>query len=286
MRRVMLFVLGVIVVPLVIGVILATVIGGWESIGAAVIVGLAIIVMMLIAARIMFRRFNPVTEMVDEQLVEAEVQRRQLLADVGHELRTPLTVIRGEVEAFIDGVHEPDEERLTELLADVAVMERLLGDLQTLSTTDAGRLALHPEPTDVVDLAASVVHNFESSEPAVTLEVVDPDVDADVDPVRIREVLTNLLTNAARATDAAGEVTVRVARSSSPGRTAAIEVVDTGAGIERDQLGTIFDRFQKGRDSDGSGLGLTISRHLVEAHGGTISIDSLPGQGTTVRVEL
>jgi len=286
MRRVMLFVLGVVVVPLVVGVILATVIGGWVSIGAAVIVGLAMIVMMLIAARIMFRRFNPVTELVDEQLLEAEIQRRQLLADVGHELRTPLTVIRGEVEAFIDGVHEPDEARLRELLADVAVMERLLGDLQTLSTTEAGQLALHPEPTDLVDLAASVVHNFASSQPPVVLVSSGDDVDAEVDPVRIREVLTNLLTNAVRATPPEGSVTVEVVSSENAGHTASLTVTDTGSGIRPEQVSSVFNRFEKGDDSDGSGLGLTISRHLVEAHGGTISIESLHGYGTTVHVML
>jgi two-component system sensor histidine kinase BaeS len=274
------------VVPLGIGVILAIVFGGWESIGAAIVVGLALIVMLVIGVRLVFRESGRVARMVDAQLEQAEMQRRQLLADVGHELRTPLTVIRGEVEAFIDGVHEPDEARLSELLEDVAVMERLIDDLHTLSTGEAGQLALHPEPTDLVDLATSVVHNFASSQPPVTIEPTDEDVDAEIDPIRIREVLTNLLTNAVRATSANGHVTVRVGRSLSPHHSATIEVADTGTGMEPERLSSVFDRFEKGADSDGSGLGLTISRHLVEAHGGTIRINSDAGQGTTVTVEL
>lgn len=314
-RGAVLFVLVVIVLPLVAGVVLAVTIGGWESVGLAVVVIAGLGLLFAFGARLAIRDLRPVRELITatgrladgdhtarvhassramgpvvssfnemaEQIQSAEVQRRRLLADLSHELRTPLTVIRGEIEAFSDGVHEPTPARLDELLADVRVMERLLDDLQTLSTSEAGQLTLHFEPTDLVDLAASVVHNFGSSRPPVELRHDDQHIDADVDPVRVREVLTNLVGNALRATGDDGVVMVTLRQTD---HRAELKVADTGVGIEADPVDAVFDRFHKGVGSDGSGLGLTISRHLVEAHGGEISIESIPGEGTTVTVRL
>ena len=278
-RRTLAFLFLLVVVPLVVGTVLAVSIGGLASIGIAGIVGLTLIILVPLVARAMFASFTT----MEERLEHTEVQRRELLAEVGHELRTPLTVIRGELEAFLDGVHEPDANRISELLADVAVMERLLGDLQTLSTSEAGMLTLHTEPTDLVELVASVLHNFATATPPVRLEHPDEHVDVDIDPVRIREVVSNLVTNALRATAEDGSVVVRVA---SEADAAVIQVVDSGSGIPPDQLDAVFDRFHKGLGSDGTGLGLTVSRHLVEAHGGTIAVDSVVGEGTTVRIDL
>jgi len=278
-RRVLAFIFLLVIVPLVVGTVLAVSRGGWASIGIAGVVGLTLIILVPLVARAMFASFTT----MEERLEHTEVQRRELLAEVGHELRTPLTVIRGELEAFLDGVHEPDANRISELLADVAVMERLLGDLQTLSTSEAGMLTLHREPTDLVELVASVLHNFANTMPPVRLEHPDDHVDVDIDPVRIREVVSNLVTNALRASSEEGSVVVRV---SSEADTAVIQVIDSGAGIPPDQIDAVFDRFHKGLGSDGTGLGLTISRHLVEAHGGTIAVESVVGEGTTVRIDL
>ena len=278
-RRTLAFLFLLVVVPLVVGTVLAVSIGGLASIGIAGIVGLTLIILVPLVARAMFASFTT----MEERLEHTEVQRRELLAEGGHELRTPLTVIRGELEAFLDGVHEPDANRISELLADVAVMERLLGDLQTLSTSEAGMLTLHTEPTDLVELVASVLYNFATATPPVRLEHPDEHVDVDIDPVRIREVVSNLVTNALRATAEDGSVVVRVA---SEADAAVIQVVDSGSGIPPDQLDAVFDRFHKGLGSDGTGLGLTVSRHLVEAHGGTIAVDSVVGEGTTVRIDL
>ena len=314
-RGALLFMLVVVIGPLVVGVVLAVTIGGWESVGLAVLVLIGLGVLFAGGARLAFRNLGPVRELIDaagrlsdgdhparvtasgramqpvvasfndmaEQLETAERRRRRLLEDLSHELRTPLTVIRGEIEAFADGVHEPTPERLAEVLADVGVMERLLDDLHTLSTSEAGQLALHPEPTDLVDPAASVVHNFGDAQPPVQLTRNEDHLDVDVDPIRIREVLTNLVGNALRATDGDGSVSVDLRRTHDG---VAMTVADSGVGISADQLDAVFDRFHKGADSDGSGLGLTISRHLVEAHGGRISIESTPGEGTTVTVLL
>ena len=220
-----------------------------------------------------------------QRLESADEQRRQLLADLGHELRTPLTVIRGELEAIGDGLHEPSRENLELLVSEVEVMERLLEDLRTLSLLEAGSLALHPEPTSIDVLLGEVADSQRRRADATGVVVkVDADpVEMVVDPVRIREVLSNLVVNALRAMPDGGALRL-TARSSGEG--AVIEVRDTGVGIAPDDVGRVFERFHKGTGSGGSGLGLTISRDLVAAHGGTIDLDSELGTGTTVTVDL
>jgi two-component system sensor histidine kinase BaeS len=221
------------------------------------------------------------------RLETADEQRRRLLADLGHELRTPLTVVRGEIEAMIDGVHQPDGEQLGLLLDEVRVMERLLDDLKTLSLAEAGALALHPEPTDLVDLVSDVADTYRRSAAeagiAVTFES-DPELpEVVIDPVRIREVITNLVVNAIRAMPDGGDLGLTVSRADSGW---SITVADTGAGMTPEEVARVFDRFIKGRNSNGTGLGLTISRDLVQAHGGTISLESVPGDGTVATVRL
>jgi two-component system sensor histidine kinase BaeS len=220
------------------------------------------------------------------QLESADEQRRRLLADLGHEMRTPLTVVRGEIEAMLDGVHEIDAEHLRLLLNEVGVMERLLEDLRTLSLLDAGRLPLHLEPTDPVALVEDVADGYlrRAADSEVAVEVQSTgSAELRMDPVRIREVLTNLADNALRAMPGGGRLGFTV---SATGTDVSIEVTDTGTGIASEDLEQVFDRFHKGSTSRGSGLGLTISRDLVEAHGGTITMTSEPGAGTAVRIEL
>ncbi len=227
------------------------------------------------------RSFNEMAE----QLESAREQRRRLLADVGHELRTPLTVLRGELEAMIDGVHPPDIDHLKPMLDDIEVMERLLEDLRTLSLAEAGALALYPEPTDlgvlVTDVGRSFAREAEHSGIGVHLAVADGLSEVEVDPVRIREVVSNLTVNAIRAMPSGGTLTLSVVAADGP--TIEVIVADTGVGIDPDARERVFDRFHKGSSSRGTGLGLTISRDLVHAHGGEIAMDSEPGVGTVVR---
>ncbi len=219
------------------------------------------------------------------RLEDADEQRRRLLADLGHELRTPLTVVRGEIEAMLDGVHRPDPEHLELLIGEVEVMERLLEDLRTLSLIDAGALALRPELIDVDQLVEDVVdgHRRRAAKAGVAVTVDAEDVELVGDAVRLREVISNLVVNSLRAMPGGGELRVSTRRN---GGGAVVEVADTGVGIPPDELAHVFDRFHKGSTSSGSGLGLTISRDLVAAHGGSIALESEVGSGTTVRVEL
>ncbi len=226
--------------------------------------------------------FNAMTSRLEVN----EVQRRNLLADVAHELRTPLAVIQGNVEGMLDGVYPRDDERLGSLLEETTVMARLLEDLRTLSMAEAGALRLHREPTDVAELIDDVLaaHRPRAKAGGVALSSsVAPLPTLEVDPVRVREVLGNLLTNALRHTPVGGSIRIEVAQDN---RSALFSVADTGTGIAPDDLPRIFDRLWKSADSGGSGLGLAIAKSLVEAHGGEIRAESRAGHGTTIRFTL
>ncbi len=216
-----------------------------------------------------------------------EEQRRTLLADVSHELRTPLTVITGNLEAIVDGVYPPDPAHLASILEETRVMERLIEDLRTVALSEAGTLALHPEPTDPDLLIGEVLHAFGPGATAAGVTLSPGSTDdlpiLDIDPVRIREVLSNLVANALRHTPAGGTITVG---GSATARSVVLTVRDTGPGIDPALLPFVFDRFVKGAGSRGSGLGLAIARGLVEAHDGTITVEAPAGGGTTFRVEL
>jgi two-component system, OmpR family, sensor histidine kinase BaeS len=222
-----------------------------------------------------------------ERLETDEVQRRTLLADVSHELRTPLAVITGSIEAIVDGVYPADAAHLGPILEETRVLERLIEDLRTVALSEAGTLTLHPEPTDPDILIADVVRSFGAAADAAGVTIVTA-VDGDLpilelDPVRMREVLSNLVSNALRHTPSGGTITV--GGSATPNELV-LRVTDTGPGIDPALLPHVFDRFVKGETSRGSGLGLAIARGLVQAHGGTISAASPAGGGTTFRVTL
>jgi two-component system sensor histidine kinase BaeS len=223
------------------------------------------------------------------RLESNEEQRRRLLADVSHELRTPLTVVQGNIEAILDGVHQADEAHLAAILDETRVLARLIDDLRTVALSESGRLQLHREPTDLSILAADAVAGFqpaaETAGVSLAVEVADDVPLLDVDPVRIREVLANLIANALRHTPPGGSISVDARPASDPAAVA-IEVRDTGSGIDPSLLPHVFDRFAKSADSRGSGLGLAIARGLVEAHGGSIDVESAPNRGTTFRIRL
>jgi signal transduction histidine kinase len=229
------------------------------------------------------RAFNSMSA----RLEEIEQRRQSSLADVSHELRTPLTVIQGNVEALIDGVYPADAEHLEPILEATRDLERLIEDLRTLSLAEANRLVLHREPTDLHTLLAEVAAGYRSQAEQSGVQLIVSVADAvpvmDVDPARIREVVANLLANAMRHTPSGGsvDVTARLA-----GEDVEVSVRDTGSGMEPDELDRIFERFYRSPDSPGSGLGLSIARDLVQAHGGTITAASEPGKGTTIRFTL
>jgi signal transduction histidine kinase len=220
------------------------------------------------------------------RLERSESERRRLLADVTHELRTPLTVIQGNVEALIDGVHPTDESHLRAILDETQVLSRLIDDLRTVSVAEAGALALDRETVDVAGLTRDVVASFDATARARGVDLVTDlpaTAVAEIDPIRVREVLSNVIANALRYTPSAGRVRVSVSRSDAE---VAVAVRDSGPGIDPEVLPHIFERFTRADDSPGAGLGLAIAKSLVEAHGGRIAATSTPGQGTEVRFTL
>jgi signal transduction histidine kinase len=234
--------------------------------------------------RALARAFNTMTARLESH----DRQRRNLMADVAHELRTPLSVIQGRLEGLLDGVYERDDRQVGDLLEEVHVLSRLIEDLRMLALSEAGALKLQKEPADISALSRDVVRTFaaEAASRNVTL-TVDGSVSAPlvvVDPLRIREVLTNLLANALRHTPAHGAVDVRVAAAPTGG--VIVDVSDTGSGMTAEEIARAFDRFHKGSESQGSGLGLTIARSFVVAHGGEIRASSEPGRGTTMSFTL
>jgi len=236
------------------------------------------------SVRALARAFNTMTT----RLARHDRQRRDLMADVAHELRTPLTVLQGRLEGLLDGVYPRTDDQLFGLLDETKVLSRLIDDLRTLALSESGALKLQKELVDVAALARDVARQFEAeaAAPGITLavDVSGSPAAVPIDPVRIREVLGNLLTNALRHTPERGRIDVRV--GPAPGGGVETVVSDTGSGMTPEEVARAFDRFHKGPGSRGTGLGLTIARSLVVAHGGTIRLASEPPRGTSVTFTL
>ena len=222
------------------------------------------------------------------QLESEDATRRRLLADVSHELRTPLAVIQGNLEALVDRVYPADEAHLRPILDETRVMERLIDDLRTLSLADSGTLPLHREPTAPAVLLEDVAAAHRAHAAAARIDIrVDAPAGLpmlDLDPVRMKQVVSNLVENAVRAMPDGGSIVISA--RNAPGAVV-IDVADDGPGIAPELRSTLFERFTKSATSRGSGLGLAIARAIVTAHGGSIeALPGLDGRGTTMRISL
>jgi two-component system sensor histidine kinase BaeS len=231
--------------------------------------------------------FNAMAESIQHH----DHQRKAMVSDVAHELRTPLANIKGYLVASEDGVVPLDRELVTSLLEEAGLLERLVADLQDLALADAGKLRIHPQLDDLSELAQQVVSAHrpaaEAAEVTLTAEVNGP-APAVVDNARIRQALGNLVSNAIRFTPSGGRVMVGVRRV---GNGYNLTVTDNGTGISDQHLPYLFDRFyraeqSRSRTTGGSGLGLAITKHLVEAHRGTIAATSRVGHGSTFTIHL
>lgn len=226
-------------------------------------------------------RFNQMAE----KLSEVESMRRQLIGDVSHELRTPLTAIKGSMEGLMDGVLPATQETYQQIHAEADRLNRLVDDLQELSRVESQAYQLDLRPVDVLSIVTTVTKRLapqaEAKRISLDLDLAPglPRVLADED--RAVQVLTNLTGNALQYTPEDGSVTIAVQQVNHEVQ---ISVRDTGVGIPSEHLPHIFDRFYRAdksrsrRSGGGSGIGLTIARALVEAHGGRIWADSA-GEG-------
>jgi histidine kinase len=225
-------------------------------------------------------------------LAQTETTRMRLLGEVAHELRTPLTVIDGYVEAMIDGVLPSSPENLEQISDETRRLRRLGEDLSSLSKAEEGRLGLQLASADVGALAVAAAERLrpQAVDADVLLDVHSPasGLIASVDADRIAQVVTNLVGNALGATEAGGTITVSARAEADQ---VLIEVADTGVGLAPDQLEKIFERFYRvsgsGTLQTGSGIGLTISRGIVRAHGGELTAASSGlGRGATFTLRL
>lgn len=224
-------------------------------------------------------------------LEAAEHERRRFVADVAHELRTPLTVLQSHLEAIQDGLMAPDHEQVSLLHEETAHLSRLVEDLRTLSLDETGRLDMRREALDLPGLARNLLRDVEpvaaQRRVRLRLEAEDAMPAASGDPVRLREVLHNLLSNALRVAPADSEITVGVQHQ---GESVVASVADRGPGVAAADMARLFDpAHRRRRPSDGtggSGLGLVIARRLVEAHGGRIWAENRADGGFRVSFAL
>jgi signal transduction histidine kinase len=225
-------------------------------------------------------------------LAQQEALRRNLVSDVAHELRTPLTNLRGYLEASRDGLIAPDAALVDNLYEETMLLQRLVLDLQDLAQVDAGQLTLVRTPTDLGALIerAATMFQPQALDKAVTVTAAAPAglPLVNVDPERIAQVLRNLVSNAIVHTPAGGTVTLT---AQPRDHEVAVTVSDTGIGIAPEHLPYVFDRFYRAdrsrtRQTGGAGLGLAIVRQLVVAHGGSVSVESTPGQGSAFTFTL
>ncbi len=223
-----------------------------------------------------------------DKLERTEEMRRQLIGDVAHELRTPLSTVKGSMEGLIDGVLPATQETFRKLHREADRMQRLVQDLQELSRVEAGAYELDMASADISVIIRSSLERLSSQyrEKGVALSVSTPDnlPLVEVDGSRIEQVLLNLVGNALQYTPAGGSVRVSAAEE---GDELVVRVADTGIGVRREDLNRVFSRFyrvdkSRSRAGGGSGIGLTIAKHIVERHGGRIWAESGgSGEGST-----
>lgn len=212
-----------------------------------------------------------------QALADTETRRVRLIGEVAHEMRTPLTVIDGYVEAMIDGVLPASAEKLNDVSEEVRRLRRLSESLSALSRAEEARLDLHLQRGDLGEIAQAAAERLRSQadDAGVRLEVAPAatPLAVQVDRDRVAQVVTNLVGNALRATPPGGQVTISCRREGDWGL---IEVADTGEGLAAEDLDRVFERFYRvpGRrqaaHDTGSGIGLTIARGIVRAHGGEL----------------
>jgi len=224
-------------------------------------------------------------------LEKNQTARRRWMADIAHELRTPVAVLKGEIEALRDGIRQVDEKTTDSLLEEAEQLSRLIDDLQTLALSDAGALDFSRKSLDMSELVTQTGDTWEVrlKERNIALErKITPGLRIEGDLRRLRQLLHNLLENCYRYTSSDGRAILSLAYQ---GDKLVLTLDDTGPGLGQDQLAHLFERFyraegSRARSSGGSGLGLSICRAIVEAHGGSVQADSNSLGGLRIRVIL
>lgn len=228
---------------------------------------------------------------MSNELARANQLRRQMTADIAHDLRTPLTVIAGYLESLRDGVLKPTAERFAMMHDETSLLQHLVEDLRLLSLADAGELKLDRSLVSIRELLNSVAqkHQLTAQQNRIIITVdVEHDMSAvSLDPVRMMQVLDNLVGNGLRYTPVGGEI--KLSAQLQEAKHIVLKAQDNGEGIPSDVLPDIFERFYRAdlqRSGDATGLGLAIAKSIVELHGGVITVESKPMQGTCFTITL
>lgn len=227
---------------------------------------------------------------MSERRLRLEQQRKDIVSDIAHELRTPLTNIRSWLEAAEDGL-APDPDLVSSVLEEALLLQHIIDDLRDLAAADAGNLRLSLRPVRVREVLEQVAaaHRARADRDGIRLTADTGDgLVLTADPVRLRQAVGNLVSNALRHTPPGGRVGLRAWREDGD---IVIVVTDTGSGIGPEDLPRVFERFwraerSRNRHTGGSGLGLPLVRHLVQAHGGTVSAESTLGEGSAFTLRL
>ncbi|MGC4019059.1 MAG: ATP-binding protein [Muricomes sp.] len=225
-----------------------------------------------------------------DALENQEKMRRRLTTDVAHELRTPLANVSSHLEAILEGVWEPTPERLQSCYDEIGRLSQLVSDLERLSQAERESIPLEKKPVNLRSVADSVCASFEQELASrnLTCSVTGQASVVLADEKRIRQVAANLLSNAIKYSKETGEIHISVSETKDSG---ILEVEDNGIGIPKEEISLIFERFyrtdkSRSRKTGGTGIGLTIVKSLVQAHGGTITVKSEVGKGSKFTVTL
>lgn len=224
------------------------------------------------------------------QLQHQQKIRNRLSSDIAHEIRTPLTTLKGNIEAMIDGVWEISEERLYRCYEEASRITRLIGEIDRINELESQESQLQKTTFNLTELAQQIVDNFQPMlvENKLNCFVSGDRVFISADRDKIHQVLTNLLANAIKFTPSGGRIDLYVSQSKG---TTSFRIIDNGQGIPPEEVGQIFERFYMAEPSrnsklGGQGIGLSIVKGIVNAHQGTISVDSIYGKGTTFTINL
>lgn len=226
-----------------------------------------------------------------ETLAKQENIRKKYASDISHELRTPLATLKSHLEAIIDGIWEPSQEHLDVLMNEIDRLSNLVDDLKDSFRSEELNLVLNKTKFNISKELNSIVTTFIPlySKEGFSLEVdIENNIEINMDKDKLKQIIYNLLSNSIKYLDVNGEVLVTLVKEKN---NIIIRVKDNGTGIEKKDLPYVFDRFyrsdsSRNKNTGGTGLGLSIVKSIVEAHGGTINIDSILGQGTEFIIVL
>jgi signal transduction histidine kinase len=227
---------------------------------------------------------------LSDALEHKEQLRKQLTQDVAHELRTPLTSVQGTMEAMLDGIWAMDKERLTSCYDEIMRIKRLIGSIEDLSKVENENALLHKENFDLSNLLIRLLNNFESelTEKDISVDYDRQSVYLYADQDKMSQVFNNLISNAIKYSNKGGKIQIHISDSH---KKVEIRVKDTGKGISQENIPHIFERFyrvdkSRNRNTGGIGIGLTITKTIIEAHEGTIDVESKLGEGTEFIIVL